>query len=805
MSRTTQSAAQIEAPARTGIPNNLPHELSSFIGRGPELLELARLLNRTRLLTLTGPGGAGKTRLAQHVAHDVLGDYPDGVWLIELAPLADPALVASTVAQALGVREQRSQPLVESLASAFREAESLLLLDNCEHVLVEAAGLTQTLLRSCARLRVLATSREPLGVSGELTWPVPPLTLNESADALDSDAMQLFVERARAVRPDFELRDAAAVAQICRRLDGLPLAIELAAARVRALGVSEIAARLDDRFRLLVGGSRTAPARQQTLGGALDWSFDLLTADERLLFAKLAVFSGGFDLAAVSALCDAEVEDVLMRLVDRSLVIAVPDDAGGTTRFHLLETVRAYAWQRLAEMWEVESMRQRHADWILSQARLAEAKSHGPEQGVWLRWAEREHDNVRAALAWLIERGDADAALRLAGCVSWSWSVHMRWSESRVVFERVLALPRAERPTVERAVVLTALGTIATMLGDLDRGLASLSEAESVGRELGDEAVRMRARGPAVIAQQFRGEAGGTDDAGADLMRWAKEGGFVFEQIRGLETVAQAAAAQGQYGQAAALLEEGARLARESGDSWNLARCLQALGDVRRSLGDHAVAGALYEESQARFMGIGLQPDPGVIHNLGYVALAGGDRLAARQRFVEAVELFRRIGDRRGMAECVIGLGCVASSTGDGAVAARLFAAGQAALAAMNSQLWMSNRGDYERWLLAAQARLSVAAFSGAWTVGAGWSLDGAVAFALRSAAAVSAGSDDVLTAREREVARLVARGLTNRQVAEALVVTEKTAANHLQRVLDKLEIHSRAQLAARAAELGLT
>jgi predicted ATPase/DNA-binding CsgD family transcriptional regulator len=789
------------------VPNNLPNDLSSFVGRDHERAEGVRLLRQTRLLTLSGPGGAGKTRLALRLATDAGEEFPDGVWLAELAVLSDPGLVAQAVAQAAGVHDTAGRPLVDTLADVFSTGRVLLVLDNCEHVVAACAHLAEALLRACHRLRVLATSREPLGVTGEVTWIVPPLALPSGDNALEADAVRLFAERASAVRPSFVVSEAnaEAVAKICHRLDGMPLALELAAARVRSMTPSDIAGRLDDRFRLLVGGSRTAPARQQTLRGALDWSYDLLAADERLLFHALAVFNGGFDLDGLRAVGGAELEDVLARLVDRSLVVADADAASGRTRYRLLETVRAYAWQRLVDSGHADQLRQQHAEWLLRQARLADRAWQGPDQGQWLRWAEREHDNVRAALAWLVERGDARSALELVACLWWSWSLHLRWGEALAVFERVLALPVDDPASAFRAGVLIGAGTINIMLGNLSVGRAYLDDASAIGAALGEERLQIQARGVRLIALQFQGAAMVVEQ-GEELLEWTRRIGWAWAEVRGLETLAGVAAGTGQHARAAELLEQGARISRREGDNWNLARCLEVLGDIERSRGDHARAARLYAESQAAVDSIGLGPYPAAIHNLGYVALAQGDRHRAGDSFAQALAMFRRIGDRRGAAECVIGLGCVLSSGGDGEGAARLFAAGHAALAAMQSQLWPSNRPDYEGWLAVARSRVPAAAFDRAWSMGEEWSFDEAIAAAVE-AARVSERSPrgaGLLTSRERQVAQLVARGFTNRQVAEALVVTEKTAANHFQRVLDKLDLHSRSQLAARAAEFGL-
>lgn len=797
MSRTTRTGTQIHLAE---VPNNLPHDLSSFVGRDAERAEGSRLLGQTRVLTLTGPGGVGKTRLAVRLASDVLSDFADGVWLVELASV-DSALLADTIGQAMGMRAEPGRPVLDVLSDAIGEGAVLLVLDNCEHVLDGCAQAVEHLLRSCGALRILATSREPLNVVGEVTWPVPPLSLPRG-DADQSEAVALFVERATGVQPSFMLSDAnvEAVAEICRRLDGLPLAIELAAARVRTLTPAEINTRLDDRFRLLVGGTRTASPRQQTLAGALDWSYDLLSAEEQRLFAELAVLSGGFSLDALEAICGRDREHVLWRLVDRSLVVAQTDDSGQSTRFHLLETVRAYAAERLGEGSEV---RQRHADWVLERARSAERSFRGPEQGQWLRWAEREHDNVRTALSWLVDRGDAERGLAIAAALWWSWAQHLRWREGRAWCERVLQLPGRDTPSRSRVQALLGAAVFASFLGDFEIARAEFDRAEDLARAIGDEALLMEARGSRLLLHQLVGDRAEVQAQAQELLMFARRIGHTWGEARSLESMAALANASGDFVAAATLLEEAQQVARRAGDTWNLARVLGTFGDVERSRGEYAHAATLYAESQTLFGEMGLGPYPSVVHNLGYIALAGGDHARAFASFGEALAQFRRTGDRRGAAECVIGFGCVLSARGDAASAIHCFAAGSTALHRLNSQLWPSNLTDYERWLAHARARLSASEFEAAWAGGSAWTIEEAIRFVhqLPTPAPRSAG---LLTTRELEVARLVAQGMTNRQVADALVVTEKTAANHTQRVLDKLGVHSRAQLAARAVEFEL-
>ncbi|HZT40750.1 MAG TPA: adenylate/guanylate cyclase domain-containing protein, partial [Chthonomonadaceae bacterium] len=409
------------------LPNNLPLHITSFIGREQEMAEVKNLLAGTRLLTLVGLGGAGKTRLALAIGAEVLEEYPDGVWLVELAPLSEPGLVPPAVASTLNLQEEPGRALLQTLTTALKCRRMLLVLDNCEHLLSACATFADTLLRACPQVKILATSREVLGIAGETVYRVPPLALPDP-DRLPSiellmqfEAVRLFLDRATAVSTAFSItsENASAVARLCCQLDGLPLAIELAAARVRAMPVEQVASRLDDRFRLLTGGSRTALPRQQTLRALIDWSYDLLDESEKCLLRRLSVFTGGWTLEAAEAVCGADGEDVLdllTSLVDKSLVVY--EEQGDQGRYRMLETVRQYGRERLADTDpEAASVGQLHAEYYLSLAEQAAAQLLGPEQQRWLARLEREQDNLRAVLTRYQQDPDphsADRALRLA-------------------------------------------------------------------------------------------------------------------------------------------------------------------------------------------------------------------------------------------------------------------------------------------------------------------------------------------------------------------------------------------------------
>ncbi len=430
-----------------------------------------------RLITLIGTGGCGKTRLALEVGTALLGTYPDGIWLVELAPIGDPNLVASTVGTVLGLQDSANQSTLGHLVEVLRSRRLLLILDNCEHLLDACARLADTLLRGCPQVQILATSREALGIGGEVSWRVPSLAVPQSEklppipDLLQIEAVRLFIERAQAVQPSFVLtsQNASAVAQICRRLDGIPLALELAAARLKGLSPEQLVSRLDLRFRLLTGGSRAALPRQQTLAAAVAWSYDLLTPTEQALFNRLAVFVDGFTLEAAETVCgDAGVEDVLdllLRLVEKSLVIAEPGD-NELDRYRLLETLRQYGRDKLVASGEVEVISRRHASFYLALAETAEPALHGSEQVAWLDRLEREHNNLRAAIEWYEANDEWVEALRLAGAISWFWTVRGYYTEGRARLSVILEKAGSTAPPILRAQAYSGQFGLAARQGD---------------------------------------------------------------------------------------------------------------------------------------------------------------------------------------------------------------------------------------------------------------------------------------------------------------------------------------------------
>jgi predicted ATPase/class 3 adenylate cyclase len=630
------------------LPNNLPVQLTSFVGRERELAEVGRLLAATRLLTLTGTGGTGKTRLALQVAAGELEAFPDGVWVAELAPLADPALVPQAVAAAAGLVGQPGRSALATLGDAWRAGRVLLVLDNCEHVLGACAALADALLRACPRLTVLATSREALGIGGETSWRVPSLTLPAAgwapAALTQYEAVRLFIERAKAALPSFTVtdRNAPAVAQVCTRLDGIPLALELAAARVRTLTPDQLLARLEDRFRLLTGGSRTALERHQTLQAAVDWSYSLLSALERRLFARLAVFAGGWTLEAAEAVCAGDAGDgleagevlgLLSGLVDKSLVQA--ETSGEAARYHLLETLRLFARERLREAGEAEAARDRHARWCLDLAEGWTDAGRRSPAAAEERLARTERDNVRAALVWTAERAP-EAALRLAVALAPFLSVWLSLGEACDWLDALL--PGLPAPTGTRARALFWTGRYHHYLGDYEAASVDLEEAQAVFREVGDAA------GVADALQQ-RGliatALGDLDQARArydEALRTA----VACRHFRGASNVernlAILAIRRRDYGQAQRHLEESVALAGQSDSQVALGMAVGHLGTVARLQGRYAEARAQLERALTLCRAAGWYPGNQIwLGALGDLARVEGDAAAARARYAEVL------------------------------------------------------------------------------------------------------------------------------------------------------------------------
>jgi predicted ATPase/DNA-binding CsgD family transcriptional regulator len=781
--------ASQEKDAAVGADNhNLPAQRTSFVGRERELAEVKRALATTRLVTLTGTGGSGKTRLALEAARDLTGAYPDGVWFVQLAGLSDGGLLPSTVAEALGVPERPGQPLTDTLVDALRAKQTLLVLDNCEHLVAPVARLVDVLLDSCPNLRILATSREVLRVAGEGDRRIPPLSVPDprrrtSAEELERyESVKLFVERAGARNPAFALtpHNAQFVAQICERLGGVPLAIELAAARA-GLSVRQIAARLDESLRLLTAGSRTASPRQRTLRRTLDWSYDLLSEPEQALFNRLSIFAGGWTLQAVEEVGAGdgierqEVLDLLLRLVDKSLV-ATETTGEQELRYGLLEPVRQYAREKLEESGEAEAVRSSHARFFLDLAERAAPELKGRRQVEWLARLEEDNDNLRVAMGWLLGHGEIEAAVRMAWDLWMFWLIHGHQSEGRGWIGAALA--KGENLTARaRARALWVRATMHYGLGDPELVEESCRESAALFRRVGDKAGLAHAlSGQASVSTQ-RGDAEQAITLYEESIELGRETGESWGVSGALAHLGLVHLGQGRHEQAARCLEEGLALSREVGNRLTISAALIGLALAERGRGAHARAAELYAEG-----------------------------LAAS---IEA-------GDKANIAYCLEGLAQVAVAQGKLERAAQLFGAAETSLEAAGGVLYSHAQDDRrmrEKAMNAIHSQLDERAYLSIWAEGAAMSPAETLEYALEPEEGVSRPSPTVpaepssdnalddLTRREREVAALVARGLTNRQIASELAISEHTVATHVGKIMRKLGLSSRSQLAAWVAE----
>ncbi|MDQ7859158.1 MAG: tetratricopeptide repeat protein [Armatimonadota bacterium] len=700
------------------LPNNLPRQLTSFVGREREMARVRELVGRTPLLTLTGPGGGGKTRLALQVAADLIDAFRDGVWLVELASISDGAVVPHAVSAALGAREVPGRPLEVSLVDYLRSRELLLVLDECEHLLDSCARLAEGLLRQCPGLRVLATSREPLHIAGETALVVGPLAVPEAGRAgageiARAEAVRLFVDRATAAAPGFVLTDANArwVAEICRRLDGIPLAIELAAARLKMLPVEAIADRLGDRFRLLAGGARTALPRQQTLRATIEWSHALLADRERLLFRRLAVFAGGFTLEAAEAVCAGpdlpaiEVLDLLSRLVDKSLVLGPTPRAPGPARFAMLESIREYAAEALLAAAEVAEVRRRHLGYFLGLAEQAEPLLRTGAQLVWFERLDPERENLRAAVAWGREAPDAhDDVARLACVLWWFWMVRGNASEGREMLAAAIALtPATEGGRVARGRAISGAGLLAWRQRDYAAAAALAEQGAAVSEQAGDPTGLAAALNVLALVARDRGDLDRAEPLHRrSLELWRREGNRWGEALA-LQNLGYIAHRRGDYDGAQRCCDASLAIFRMLGDRWGVATVLYILGRVALRRGDDDRARALNEEALALFKEIGNHElFAFTTGNLGYLAVRRGEYGRAAALLAEALAAFREAGDRRGVADVLAAQGQMAAAQGDHETARRLYAQSLAANAELSNRQGIAE--DLERLAAVAAA-----------------------------------------------------------------------------------------------------
>jgi len=794
---------------------DLPAQLTSFVGRERAIADLGQLLRDARLVTLVGGGGVGKTRLALELVARRRRRSVGGAWLVDLAAIGEGALVVRAIASRLGLREQIGSPLEATLVAYLKARSALLLLDNCEHLIDATAQVVETLLSACPDLRILATSREPFDVPGEHVYPVPPLSLPEP-DLLHDDverdavpeqlarfeAVALFLDRAVAATPDFRLTpsNAPAVVRICRFLDGLPLAIELTAARLKAFSVDQIADRLGERFWLVTGASRTTVPRHRTLEASVDWSYELLSTAEQALLRTVSVFVGGFAEEAVERVASRELRAasdppthsrltthdsplaVLAQLIGKSLVIL--EERGGRARYRLLETIRQYGVKKLREAGEEDLARRRHAAYYTALAHRAEPELFSAGQRVWFDRFEIEHDNFRVALDWVgaaLERGDHDvgpSALEAGAALGWFWIARGYYSEGWRRLPQLLRLTGPSTRTPARVIALHHASACCYILGDRAPIGGLLGEAVSLGHDLGyARGTAMALKGLGVMAH----EDGDPERAARlydDGLAVARRAGDTVATYLLLIWRSDLDRARGLFDHAAELLEESLQLTREQGDHWWMGHALARLGHLALLRGDYARATALAREGLNRRW---------------------------------------ELNDRQGAAWNLELLAWVAGALGHAERATRLLGAAQAARERTGARLLPQEQDGHERTQAAARRALGEEAFAAAWAEGHTRPPDRAVEYALavdRPGEAVSTtarttapdGSPNDravggLTARELEVAALIARGCNNREIAEQLVVARGTVANHVAHILDKLGFHSRTQIAGWAVE----
>lgn len=822
-------------PSLDRLPNNLPIQLTSFIGREGELETVTRLLASTRLLTLTGPGGCGKTRLALQVAAELVRGFGDGVWCVELAALSDQSLVPQAVAVALGIREEPGRPLLETLTDALRPKSLLLVLDNCEHLVGACAEVADALLRTCPGLEILTTSREPLGITGEHLWRVPSLTVpaEQSPKILDillqHESVRLFVERAAAVLHGFALttQNAPAVAQICARLDGIPLAIELAATRVKVLSVEQIAARLDDRFRMLRGGSRTALPRQQTLSAALEWSYDLLSHSERLLWQRLSVFVGAFTLEAAEWVVSGdgipgdEALDLVAQLVDKSIVSVVEQQ--GQTRYHLLETIRQFGLTKLEESGDTQVVLQRYCAWYVRLAEEAERHMAGPDQKAWVARLEQEYDNLRAVLQTCDRNGETETGLHMTIRLQTFWFIQGHLNEWHGRLQLLLG-KQAKQPSVLRARALASLGWVAVLGCDYRLALTALEEALAVWRELQEERGVTEALTSLAIVNGRQGNYPAARVLLTEALAKFQDLGTKQDIAATLVNLGLVAMGEGDGEGAARFFSESMPLMEELGNQQGIVICLSSLGAVACIQGDFARADALYAQSLTLARETGNRwRVAGVLAGMGRVAGDQGQLERATALYRESVAIRQELGDKAGLVECLEGLAEVACGWGALEVGACLFGAAAARRQGTGALLPPWEQQRYERVLAEARERVTPLRFQEAWAAGQQMTLAQAIDHALDAVAvpeplpaapllevAVSSHPKAEqklagLTDRELEIVRLVARGLTNRDAAKLLFISQRTVDSHIQNIFAKLDLSSRSQLVAWAFEHGLS
>lgn len=863
----TPGARRQTKPSRTGAEptskpsgldrppsSRLPSPPARILGRNEEIALIEQLLERTdvRLLTLVGPPGIGKTRLALAVSQRLTSHFADGVFLVDLAPTREARLVPHAIAQTLDIADAPHRPILPRLMEALEEKRLLLILDNFEHVL-DAATPVAEVLAACSGLKVLATSREPLHLTWERQFPVPPLAVPDLSRLPDLTrlakfpAVALFLDRGQAVRPDLVLtaQNARGIAELCVRLDGLPLAIEMAAAQVKAMTPEEILRRLDQGLDVLVARASDLPARHRTLSAAIAWSYALLQPGEQALFRRLAVFVGGCTRESATAVCNGDLgvnaAESLAALADKSLLRhdPMPD---GNSRFRMLESLREFGMERLIEAGEQNLIRRRHADFFWALVEGAEPELHSRQQSAWLDVLEGEYPNITAALQSYLALGDIDSAMRLAGMLGWFWYVRGWLTEGQEWLERVISAgPNA--PPALRAKVISGAGDLAFGRGEFNTMARHIGECESLFRQLDDERGLAQTRHLLAYLSRNRDD----DNAGGialleEALTLYRRAGDQWGIASSMWSIAHFALSLGDHDHARRMAEEGLILSRQVGAERETGLHLLVLGRIARDLGDPVRAEVSLEEALALSRRIGDKHFTGMtLIYLGLVQRDRGDHSRADECFQESATLLRELNPRGGWTAVAIrNLGAMALLRGDrrraagllqealtlsfnhprrsdvatclevlaemdahkhSRRAAKLFGAAAALRVQIGVPVPPADRPAYERTAAAIRAHLSGAAYDAELAAGWAMSIDEGVVVAMSGLAQEDVSPDarpgDVLSRREREVAMLVAQGLSNRQIAAALFVAETTAESHVQSILNKLGFHKRAQIAA--------
>lgn len=765
------------------------------------------MLTSARMVTLTGAAGSGKTRLAVEAASEVAADYPDGLWFVDLAVVNDPGLAVKAVASVFGLRDHPSRSLLEVLVDRLQESCLLLVLDNCEHLVEACAGIATALLGT-KETRILATSRESLNVAGEVVWRIPTMAVPPRADSYEMvatsgyEAVRLFLDRAKRATDDFELTapNLSAVAQICQQLDGLPLAIELAAACARVMSPNQILTRLKEQFRVLADYSRSGLERHQTLERALDWSYGLLSEHERVLLARLSIFGAGFTLESAEAVCSdealptEEVLEALTRLIDKSMVVP-GDPTRNQVRHRLLEPIRQYARRRLDESGEADRVQGRLCELCLSIARDASGRLTSRDGQIWLDLVDEEHDNMRLALQWA-DSTAPEMALKLASALTAYWDMRGHLAEGREWLDRSLA--KYTEPTRHRAEALTAAGLLAWRQGDQAAASTRYTEGLTLSRDLSDQELIGRALSGLGDALYLAGDYERAKALFEESLAMSREQRDKPATARNLSRVASAVAVMGDPPASLPLLEESLALTRDLDDTHGIANLLWSIGIAFEMTEDYARSIPYFEESLELRRTI--KDAVGVafaLLALAWAQLQSGNIRAAHATVIEAIKMLRSMGDQWGVSLCLDHLSCVAVAEGNSERAFRLAGAATTVREKSGAQALPWVQALVDRWLERARIKLGAAAVERAFSEGKALSFNAAVDYALAEAfgideAVIPSGK---LSHREMEIAALVGQGLTNREIGASLFISERTVDNHVQHVLEKLGFRRRAQI----------